>query len=63
MSFVDTEQGIFDAILKGQIDFKSDPWPSVSHGAVDLVKKMLKQDPRERLTAAQVLSEYVSSVD
>ena len=54
---IDTEQGIFDAILKGQIDFSSDPWPSISRGAVDLVKKMLKPDPKERLTAEQVLSE------
>ena len=54
---LDTEQGIFDAILKGQIDFSTDPWPSISRGAVDLVKKMLKPDPKERLTAAEVLSE------
>ncbi|KAH7445604.1 hypothetical protein KP509_01G017600 [Ceratopteris richardii] len=54
--WADTEQGIFDAILKGKIDFHEDPWPSISAGAVDLVKKMLRHDPKERLTAAEVLS-------
>jgi calcium-dependent protein kinase len=44
--------------LLGNIDFSSDPWPSVSNGAKDLVKKMLRQDPKERLTAAEILSNY-----
>ncbi|KAH7289952.1 hypothetical protein KP509_30G025300 [Ceratopteris richardii] len=61
--WAETEQGIFDAILKGQIDYSSDPWPSISHGALDLVKKMLTQDPKERLTAAQVLSHPWIRVD
>ncbi|XP_065858723.1 calcium-dependent protein kinase 3 isoform X1 [Euphorbia lathyris] len=51
----ETERGIFDAVLRGHIDFASDPWPSLSTSAKDLVKKMLKSDPKERLTAAQVL--------
>jgi len=42
--------------LRGHIDFSSDPWPSISNGAKDLVKKMLQQDPKERLTAAEILS-------
>ncbi|GJN15343.1 hypothetical protein PR202_gb02245 [Eleusine coracana subsp. coracana] len=49
------EEGIFDAVLQGHIDFSSDPWPSISKGAKDLVKKMLRQDPKERLTAAEIL--------
>ncbi|MCO5563432.1 hypothetical protein L7F22_017074 [Adiantum nelumboides] len=61
--WADSEQGIFDAILKGHIDYTSDPWPSISQGALDLVKKMLKQDPRERLTAQQVLSHPWIKVD
>ncbi|XP_065044946.1 calcium-dependent protein kinase 2-like isoform X1 [Musa acuminata AAA Group] len=51
----ETERGIFDAILKGEIDFESAPWPSISSSAKDLVMKMLKQDPKKRITAAQVL--------
>ncbi|KAM1636926.1 hypothetical protein ACFX13_015061 [Malus domestica] len=52
----ENEQGIFDAILRGHLDFVSDPWPSISSSAKDLVKKMLRADPKERLTAADVLS-------
>jgi len=52
----ENEDGIFDAVLRGHIDFSSDPWPSISNGAKDLVKKMLQQDPKERLTAAEILS-------
>eukprot|EP00249_Psilotum_nudum_P017380 c26290_g1_i1 orf=649-2265(-) len=54
--WAETEQGIFDAILEGRLDLVSDPWPSISSGAKDLVRKMLKQDPRERLSAFAVLS-------
>ncbi|CAO2836281.1 unnamed protein product [Amaranthus hypochondriacus] len=53
--WAETEKGIFDAILQGHIDFESKPWPSISNGAKDLVKKMLTQDPKKRISAAQVL--------
>lgn len=53
--YAETEKGIFDAILKGHIDFESEPWPSVSSSAKDLVRKMLTKDPKKRITAAQVL--------
>ncbi|KVH90052.1 Calcium-binding EF-hand [Cynara cardunculus var. scolymus] len=52
----ETEQSIFDAVLRGNLDFVSDPWPSISSSAKDLVKKMLKADPKERLTAVEVLN-------
>ncbi|URE28691.1 calcium-dependent protein kinase [Musa troglodytarum] len=48
--------GIFNAILQGEIDFVSDPWPNISSGAKDLVKKMLNSDPNQRLTAFDVLN-------
>ncbi|KAH7690059.1 Non-specific serine/threonine protein kinase protein [Dioscorea alata] len=51
----ETDKGIFDAILQGHVDLKSAPWPSISNGAKDLVKKMLTQNPRKRITAAQAL--------
>ncbi|CAM0953512.1 unnamed protein product [Alopecurus aequalis] len=54
--WAENEDGIFDAVLKGHIDFSSEPWPSISNGAKDLVKRMLQQDPKERLTAAQILN-------
>ncbi|KAL4204056.1 hypothetical protein AMTRI_Chr01g107810 [Amborella trichopoda] len=54
--WAENEHGIFDAILRGHIDFSSDPWPSISSGAKELVKKMLKADPTERLSAIQILN-------
>ncbi|XP_061342242.1 calcium-dependent protein kinase 2-like isoform X4 [Gastrolobium bilobum] len=55
LSLIETEKGIFDAIQKGHIDFESHPWPSISNSAKDLVRKMLIQDPKKRITSAQVL--------
>ncbi|KAJ7944986.1 putative Calcium-dependent protein kinase [Quillaja saponaria] len=54
--WAENEQGIFDAILRGHIDFSSDPWPSISSSAKDLVKKMLRADPKDRLSAVEVLN-------
>ncbi|MCD7473351.1 Calcium-dependent protein kinase 21 [Datura stramonium] len=51
----ETEKGIFHAIIKGEIDFQSDPWPSISNSAKDLVRKMLTQDAKNRITSAEVL--------
>ncbi|KAL3508485.1 hypothetical protein ACH5RR_027886 [Cinchona calisaya] len=53
--WAETERGIFDAVLKGYVDFESQPWPSISSSAKDLVRKMLTQDPKKRITATQVL--------
>ncbi|PHT49670.1 Calcium-dependent protein kinase 9 [Capsicum baccatum] len=53
--WAETEKGIFNAILKGEIDFQSDPWPSISHSVKDLIRKMLTQEPKKRITSAQVL--------
>ncbi|KAJ6802806.1 putative calcium-dependent protein kinase 34 [Iris pallida] len=54
--WAESEHGIFNAILRGHIDFTSDPWPNISNGAKDLVRKMLNSDPKQRLTAFQVLN-------
>lgn len=51
----ETQQGIFDAVLKGHIDFDSDPWPLISDSAKDLIRKMLCSRPSDRLTAHEVL--------
>lgn len=53
--WAETQQGIFDAVLKGHIDFDSDPWPLISESAKDLIRKMLHMRPSERLTAHEVL--------
>ncbi|KAG8095114.1 hypothetical protein GUJ93_ZPchr0012g20793 [Zizania palustris] len=53
--WVETKQGVAQAIIRSVIDFKRDPWPRVSDNAKDLVKGMLNPDPRRRLNAQQVL--------
>ncbi|KAG6484907.1 hypothetical protein ZIOFF_053432 [Zingiber officinale] len=53
--WAETQQGIFDAVLKGVIDFDSDPWPMISDSAKDLIRRMLCSPPAERLTAHEVL--------
>ncbi|GLT62076.1 hypothetical protein SLA2020_347410 [Shorea laevis] len=53
--WAETEKGIFDAILQGELDFHTDPWPSISSSAKDLIRKMLIQDPKKRISSAQVL--------
>ncbi|GMH05742.1 hypothetical protein Nepgr_007582 [Nepenthes gracilis] len=53
--WAETEKGIFDAILQGHIDFETNPWPSISNSAKDLVRRMLTPDPKRRITASQVL--------
>ncbi|CAO2820252.1 unnamed protein product [Amaranthus hypochondriacus] len=59
----ETEQGIFEQVLKGDLDFASEPWPSISNGAKDLVKRMLVRDPKKRLTAHEVLCHPWVQVD
>ncbi|KAJ8769782.1 hypothetical protein K2173_007642 [Erythroxylum novogranatense] len=54
--WAESEHGIFNAILRGHVDFSIDPWPTISAPAKDLIRKMLNSDPRQRLTAIQVLN-------
>lgn len=53
--WAETQQGIFDSVLKGHIDFESDPWPVISDSAKDLIRRMLCSRPADRLTAHEVL--------
>lgn len=55
----ETEQEIFDEVLHGALDFTLDPWPSISDSAKDLVRKMLVRNPKERLTAHEVLCKFL----
>ncbi|XP_010263084.1 PREDICTED: calcium-dependent protein kinase 1-like [Nelumbo nucifera] len=61
--WAETEQGIFEEVLRGQLDFSSDPWPSISESAKDLVRRMLVRDPKRRLTAHEVLCHPWVQVD
>jgi calcium-dependent protein kinase len=42
-------------VLKGAIDFKSDPWPRISEAAKDCVRRLLDMDPSKRADAATIL--------
>ncbi|KAL6530452.1 Calcium-dependent protein kinase 14 [Orobanche minor] len=53
--WAETEQGVAQSIIRSVVDFRRDPWPKVSDKAKDLVKKMLNPDPKQRLTAQEVL--------
>ncbi|KAJ4978306.1 hypothetical protein NE237_009086 [Protea cynaroides] len=59
----ETEQGIFEQVLHGHLDFSTDPWPSISESAKDLIRRMLVRDPKKRLTAHQVLCHPWIQVD
>ncbi|KAK7290472.1 hypothetical protein RIF29_04920 [Crotalaria pallida] len=61
--WAESEQGIFEQVLRGDLDFDSDPWPQISESAKDLVRKMLVRDPRRRMTAHQVLCHPWIQVD
>lgn len=43
-----TERQIFQMILAGSVDLKSEPWPSISHAAKDLVRRLLSMDAGAR---------------
>ncbi|KAJ6697574.1 hypothetical protein OIU85_003901 [Salix viminalis] len=53
--WAETEIGIFKQILQGKLDFESEPWPSITDSAKDLIRKMLERNPKKRLTAHEVL--------
>ncbi|KAI5063027.1 hypothetical protein GOP47_0021574 [Adiantum capillus-veneris] len=59
----DLPEDIFSAIKKGNIDLTSSPWPSISAGAKDLLKKMLVYDPKLRLKPRDILSHSWIRVD
>ena len=55
--FYDEDNSIlFNAIRKGEYDFPSPYWDSVTEEAKDLVTKLLVVDPALRLTAQQTLN-------
>uniref|UniRef100_A0A1J3IY12 non-specific serine/threonine protein kinase n=1 Tax=Noccaea caerulescens TaxID=107243 RepID=A0A1J3IY12_NOCCA len=51
----ENEKTIFKAVLEGNLDLESSPWPSISESAKDLIRKMLARDPKRRITAAEAL--------
>mmetsp|Transcript_9123 Transcript_9123/g.15943 ORF Transcript_9123/g.15943 Transcript_9123/m.15943 type:complete len:479 (-) Transcript_9123:616-2052(-) len=51
----DTEEQIFKMVLRGHIDFKTDPWPKLSEAAKQCVTSLLQQDPTKRATTQEIL--------
>lgn len=51
----DTEDQIFKMVLKGSIDFKTEPWPKISEAAKDCVRRLLDQDVSRRATSGIIL--------
>ncbi|XP_043713763.1 calcium-dependent protein kinase SK5-like [Telopea speciosissima] len=53
--WAENEPGIFREILRGKLDFVSEPWPGISESAKGLIQKMLDSNPKTRITAHEVL--------
>jgi calcium-dependent protein kinase len=53
--WAETEQGIFEQVLKSELDFVSDPWPKISESAKDLLRKMLNPNVAKRMKSHEVL--------
>eukprot|EP01025_Chloroclados_australasicus_P061445 TRINITY_DN80714_c0_g1_i1.p1 TRINITY_DN80714_c0_g1~~TRINITY_DN80714_c0_g1_i1.p1 ORF type:complete len:544 (-),score=79.95 TRINITY_DN80714_c0_g1_i1:307-1764(-) len=51
----DSEEQIFKMVLKGHLDFETDPWPQISDAAKDCVRKLLTMDTTKRATAAEIM--------
>ncbi|GJP33447.1 hypothetical protein CLOM_g17988 [Closterium sp. NIES-68] len=51
-----TDAAVYDAILRGKLDFSGAAWTGVSVEARSLIRCMLQSDPRRRPTAVKVLS-------
>ncbi|KAI9122264.1 hypothetical protein K1719_006953 [Acacia pycnantha] len=52
----ESEITIFKQVLEEDLDLVSEPWPSISASAKDLLRKMLVKNPKKRLSAREVLS-------
>ena len=47
-SNAETDRGIFEQVLKGVLDFHSEPWPRISESAKDLIRKLLTAELSKR---------------
>ena len=54
--FEEDQRKLFDKIKKGKYSFHPDYWDSISPEAVDLIRKMMCVDQKERWTADQLLA-------
>ncbi|KAG2489663.1 hypothetical protein HYH03_011775 [Edaphochlamys debaryana] len=61
--YAETERAIFQAILTHDLDFSSEPWPSISGAAKDVIRRMLDRNVATRISAADVLQHEWVRVD
>ncbi len=54
--YAENNQDLFELIKKGEYDFPSPYWDSVSEPAKDLIKNLLMIDPTKRFDADKILS-------
>lgn len=50
-----SESGICALVVKGKYDLESDPWPSISDSAKNLLRRMLQPDPLQRIKSQEIL--------
>jgi len=54
--YEDNNQKLFEMIKKCEYDFPSPYWDDISDNAKDLIKRILVEDPKKRLTAEDILA-------
>merc|ERR1711881_279035 len=53
------QEDLFNAIRRSQIVFPDEHWSHISNGAKDLISKLLRTDPNQRIEAAEEASDEV----
>lgn len=52
----ETPSEIFEAVKRGRLDLRKDPWPAISGEAKELIKGMLQKNPYRRMKLKDLLS-------
>ncbi|CAI5504424.1 unnamed protein product [Closterium sp. Naga37s-1] len=55
-----SEEGICEAVLKGEYEMSSPPWPAISQQAKHLVGRMLDSDAARRITTQEILGRILT---
>lgn len=55
ISFLFSQNTLFESIQEGKYEFPEKEWAHISWGAKDLISRLLVRDAKNRLSAAQVL--------
>ena len=55
--FGESDEEIFEQVLKCEYDFPAEEWDAVSNEAKNLIKKMIEKDPNKRISALEALQD------